>query len=242
MLVRKIYRTPLLLLLGFCLILDIYSQPKNVTIQGMGGIGFGLFVPMMGSESSRLEVLGTPYISDSWMYGSFTVSDSVRYEGLLRYNVFTQEMEFIYNSDTVLVTAPFRLSGINFSGKKFEHALYIEEKGKTEWLGSAYFEVLNSGTIALLRKNYVKIEENSFARNYMGGGGDGREYYVHKSALYFRNEPGTEAVKFEKRQRYLLRIMKKHEKEVLEFIRENKLNIRNEKDLILVFDFYNQLS
>jgi hypothetical protein len=161
---------------------------------------------------------------------------------LFRYNIYNQEIEFITGTDTLSIAAPMNVDSIMFSGKSFTYALYIEEKRGVDAIASAYFEILNRGKCSLLKKNYVDIEENSYASNYMGGGGDGRDYFIHKSSLYYRSDPGSAAIKFQKSKRQILKIFSDKKDEISSYIKENNLNVSSENDLIRIFNYYNQIS
>ncbi|MGC9342832.1 MAG: hypothetical protein ACP5E3_09035, partial [Bacteroidales bacterium] len=82
---------------------------------------------------------------------------------------------------------------------------------------------------------------NSYAKNYMGGGGDGREYFIHKSSLYYKPEPGSAAFKLQKNRRKILNIFKDKKEEISLFMKQNDLNVSNEEDLIKIFNYYNQI-
>lgn len=226
------------ILLFFLIIIIPAKSQEVIKIQGQG---LNMFIPIFRDEI-ELDVLGTPYMNDSWMYGYFNAYDTIKIEGLFRYNVFNQEIAFINGEDTLSIAAPLNVDTISFSGKYFTYSLYIEEKRGTDALASAYFEILNEGDFKLLKKNYVEIKENSYAKNYMGGGGDGREYFIHKSSLYYKPEPGSAAFKLQKNRRKVLNIFEDKKSEISDYIKENKLNISNEKDLIKIFIYYNQIS
>ena len=208
-----------------------------VQIQGRGVI---MFLPFF-KEDAQLDILGTPFMSESWMYGSFHAYDTIRIEGLFRYNIYNQEIQFIHGTDTLSIAAPLNVDSINFSGKNFTYSLYLEEKKGTDALGSAYFEILNEGDLMLLKKNYVEIRERSYAKNYMGGGGDGREFYYHNSSYYYKPAPGAAAIKMKKNRKFILGIFGEKKEEVLSYIKENQLSLKNEEDLEKIFSYYNRL-
>jgi hypothetical protein len=229
-------------LIGILVLFLIISLPaKSQEVIKIQGQGLNMFIPIFRDEI-ELDVLGTPYMNDSWMYGYFHAYDTIKIEGLFRYNVFNQEIAFIYGEDTLSIAAPLNVDTIAFSGKYFTYSLYIEEKKGPDVLASAYFEILNDGDFKLLRKNYVEIKENSYAKNYMGGGGDGREYFIHQSSLYYKPEPGSAAFKLQKNKREILHLFKDKKEEISSYIKQNKLSISSEKDLIKIFNYYNQIS
>jgi hypothetical protein len=229
-------------LTGILLFLMLFSIPlKAQEVIKIQGQGLNMFIPIFRDEI-ELDVLGTPFMSDSWMFGYFYAYDTIKIEGLFKYNVYNQEIAFIYGQDTMSIASPLNVDTIAFSGKNFTYSLYIEEKRGTDALASAYFEILNNGEFKLLKKNYVEIKENSYAKNYMGGGGDGREYFIHKSSLYYKPEPGSAAFKLQKNRRKILNLFEDKKEEISSFMKQNDLNVTSEEDLIKIFNYYNQIS
>jgi len=141
-------------------------------------------------------VIGTPYLNPDWMYGKLVLGDQTELEGLFRYNVYGQELEMVYNKDT---------------------------------LGQ------------LLIKYRADVENNSYSTTYMGGGGDGRDYYIHKSSYYYKITPGTAARKVKRRKKDLLTIFSDHKDEISLYMKSERLNPRVDEDLLALFRYFDQL-
>ena len=75
----------------------------------------------------------------------------------------------------------------------------------------------------------------------MGGGGDGRDYYIHKSSYYYKIAPGTAARKVKRRKKELLRIFSDHKDEISSYMNSERLNPRLDEDLIALFRYFDEL-
>ncbi len=216
---------------------QLSGQIKNVNIVGSFTGAFKI-----SPDNIRYDILGTPYLNQQWMYGKLLLNDETKFEGLFRYNVFHQELEMIYNMDTLAISAPFFVKELYFSNKKFIYSLSIEQDFKQDYLTSAFFEVLYDGHCKLLLKHRVDIENNSYATTYMAGGGDGRDYYVHKSFYYYKQNPGGAAKKLRRKRREILNIFSDKKQEIEQFLTTNYINLKSDDDLVRVFEYYDSLT
>jgi hypothetical protein len=128
------------------------------------------------------------------------------------------------------------------NNRTFVYSLCISENSDQEFVSADYFEVLSAGRMQLLANHYSEIETNSYATNYGGGGGDGRNYFVHKTSLYYRNGDTGAARKLQKKKKQILNLMGERKQEVVQYIREARLILRRDEDLVQLFDFYNKLN
>ena len=230
---------PLILILTVLFVVSFHltGQVSGVNIGGNNFTGSFQISP----DNYADPVLGTPYLNPDWMYGNLVLADQTELEGLFRYNVYGQELEMVYNEDTLGISAPFSVGELSLSNKRFIHSLLIEKEYREKYLSAAFFEVVYDGNCQLLIKHRADVENNSYSTTYMGGGGDGRDYYVHKSSYYYKIAPGTAAKKVKRRKKDLLRIFGSHETEIKSYMKSERINPRVDEDLLALFRYYNEI-
>ena len=228
-------RARLIFLLIMMPLLNVSGQIQQVNVSGSSN--FGLTI----SPQADHTVLGSPYLNPQYMFGKVEIEDEKPVETLLRYNVFSSELEMIMGRDTIAIVKPFLLKDFILNNRTFIYSLYIGRDADKEYVSADYFEVLSGGRIQLLANHYAEIENNSYATNYGGGGGDGRDYYVHKTSLYYRKGEQGAARKLRRKKKQILELMGDRKQDVAEYIREARLILRRDEDLIKLFDYYNSL-
>jgi hypothetical protein len=161
-------------------------------------------------------------------------------DGLFRYNLYAQEFEMIFNRDTFAIKSPLDIRSITMSNKKFIYGFYIDREFGNDYLGSSYFEVLNEGKCKLLARHEIKIKENSGPVTHSWAS-DGSDLFVKVRQLYIQKGEGMEVVQFKKNKKQLKEIFADRYFEVEQYIRNEKLSVKDEQELIKVFNFYNKL-
>jgi hypothetical protein len=104
-----------------------------------------------------------------------------------------------------------------------------------------YFEVLNQGNCQLLIKYQMDYRLNRFVPYYAGGGGDGSYRYIPSVYYYMRFNTDEPAIKLERSKHFFKKSFPQYKNEISDFIKKNKVNLNNKKDLIKVFDYINLL-
>jgi hypothetical protein len=226
----------IIIILASLSIINLKGQVQSINIKGSYSEFFQIH-----PNKYQYDVLGSPYLNSQWMYGSLTLANGTNLEGLFRYNVYNQEIEMIYNNDTLGITASFSIEELNFDNKKFKYLPCFERDFNNDYLTSALFEVLYEGHCQLLMKHYAEIENNSYSVNYMGGGGDGRDYFRLKSSYYYKRDPGEAARKLNGHRKESYKIFSDKQDEIKQFIRMEGINLHSSKDLIRLFNYYDNL-
>ncbi len=191
---------------------------------------------MQFSKENR-EIIGTPFLNDDFLFGVLVFHDGTRIEGQrYRYNIYADEMQFIFKEDTVSIYQPLKVKSIEMGKQKFIHDLWISGPDQME---AGYFEVLAEGEASLLLRRIVRLEVDEYVPNYMGGGGSKDLYYKHSKFYYIKYL--DEAARKVRNKKDLLNILSNHKSEINGYVKENHLKIRKEKDLIDIIAFYNKL-
>ena len=251
-------RIHLVMVLVLWLISSASSQVQNINI---GGSFSGSFM-LSGSAEAAYEISGSPYLSETWMFGSLEMKGDIveqarsdqkkkaqlqedqinefsKINGLFRYNLYAQEFEMVYDRDTFAIVAPFHIKSISISNMKFLPGLYVKRGGSRPYLGSAYFQVLSEGRCKLLLRHDVKIKGGSGPVTYSWAGG--ADAFVQYQQIYYQESEGSEVVLLKKRKKSIRKLFTDRSDEVEEFIRREKININDNAGLTKVFNYYNKL-
>jgi len=205
-----------------------FAQIKTVTVSGQN---FAWAVKYY-SENSALPVIGSPYLNSDWMMGTLVLHSNQILDGFFRYNLMDQEMEMIYKSDTLLISNPGSIKYIQFSNKNFLYLPLIERINSKEFIRFAFCEEIVKGKIGIYKNYIIDVKNNSYASNYMGGGGDGRDYYLKSSVLLYKRANSEVLRELPLNPKRLSYVMGINYLNVKEIIRKNKLDLSREKDMI----------
>jgi hypothetical protein len=215
------------------------GQIRSTTIQGYGStsisVSFNTFVDYDASDSG---ILGTPYLHSDWMFGELILDDTIIFKSLFRYNLVRQEIELIVDKDTLAFQQPLRMNSFTIGDKAFVYNLILKEDFAGPYLEGSFFEVVVDGKAQLLKK-YDKV---------IGGGFDGTRYaaatssiksYQVKQTYYVRkaNQDYPQPIRISKRT--VMKLFSDREQDVKAFRSENSINVKEEKELIKLFNYYN---
>ncbi len=231
------------LLLSSCLLffLNVSSQNKlgdDGTIQGSststisndesGGSG--------SSSSSFERDLGIPssIYFNNWTVGTVVLKDrTIHKDWPLRYNIHTQQMQFVYEGDTAAFAHPEEISTITIADHKF---LFDEFLCENDIKRKGYLELLVDGNCKLylhrcIAYRYVDACAEPGAENVK------EEYYMAKR--YLISENGSLPVILPEKKKELILMLDDEDKNIKMYIRDNHIKLCNEDDLKELFSYYN---
>ncbi len=233
------------LLLSFCLLIfiSISAQNKLGSDGSIPGSSSSSSInpenESTGSGSNSVTVrqeLGTPtsiYFND-WTAGKIVLKDNTVYEDwLLRYNIYNQQMQYIYNGDTSAFGNPDEILSITINQHTF---LFKEFECENNIIRKGYLELLVDGDCKLYLHRciaYRYVDECAepgaeFVRE---------EYFMAKR--YFISENGGLAVFLPEKKKALISKLDSEGKDIKLFIKSNKIKLYNEDDLKELFSYYN---
>lgn len=188
------------------------------------------------NQNSTKSLSGDFYL-DEWKAGSIFFSESTEpltaYK--LRYFVFGEVFHLLSEkNDTLLLKKSHLIDSIIINDKKYIQRSYIVNNK----IKQSYFEELSYGKMNLLKKH-----SNVFVKNNdrTATGYDTRkpDTYKIESTLYYQY-PDKIALQLPTKRKKIIQLL--HDDRLMEFLESHKLNIRKEKDLIKLFNYYNTLN
>ena len=223
-----IYRLLISCCIAFLFSLSAVSQVKTVNIAGQS---FSWAVKYYGNNEA-LPVIGSPYLNKDWLYGTVTLHSNQILNGSFRFNLLDQEMEMIYKNDTLIIANPESIRFINFSNKNFYFLPVIEKNNGKEFIRFAFCEQVLKDPVGIYKNYMIDIKNNSYASNYMGGGGDGRDYYHKNSKLLYKGANSEVLKELPLNIKKLSIALGIDYLSLKKKIRDNDLDISKEKDII----------
>jgi hypothetical protein len=227
----------------FSVLLNANAQFSRVAIGSLHEFEYNRFAATI-SPVLYHDISGSPYLYDHFTLGSVILKDSTAFTVPLRYNINSQELEFIAGYDTMVFLKPFELSEFQTSNRRFIYQFLIEREYGRAYISASYFELLCEGNYTLLKKYGNNLKTNAYEINPLyGGTGRVSSSYRNNYRFYYTEGPGTAARPLPRNRRAILRSFPQGKRELLkEYIKEQRLSMLYEADIRAVFDYYNQLA
>lgn len=202
-----------------CLAYSSATAQIAVSADPVGG------TPMTGQV--YMNIKGSPYLLENWEKGNVIMASGQRFEGLEL--MFDQVANQVLFKDSKGEVKAFNQPIISFTIGEEAQKHYFA-KG----IDGVFYERLISGKVNLWKKNHkTLIDEKPYGsatvqRNVLNN----TTYYVGELA---------QLTKIKNDKKSVVQIMSDRASEVEEYIKEQKLNPKNEADLFRIFLYYNGL-
>lgn len=242
------------MLLGFFAIVSTtvssqYAGQASSNMSAGGGAGAtGQIYDLMGPINDRLKknedlyvgFQGSPYLSNKFLPTTIFYGNKEMGKTYYRYNALNEEIEIKKtNSEDEGIQGLSRDKEISIlvNGKKMSFKTFTTSKNNT--LNGYLVTLIDGKTYDLYKRNYVKFTEgkpapNSFVKAVPARFSQYTEYYFQKEGVNRMDE-------IKLKNNHLLKVLNNPKKtELKTFLKENDLNIKEEADLIKVFNFLNQ--
>lgn len=178
---------------------------------------------------------GSPYVNDEFEEGKVYVNGDVSLQNLMRYNAYNSEIEIYVGEKEYAPLLKRAYIIAKIGDRTFKMVPFITDKGLQR---VGYFNPLNEGNTVLLFKPEVRLRQGKIPdTNY-------DRYrpptYIDVSSYYIKKGEAP-AEKTHLSKKWVLKNLGDKKKELQEYISNNKLSLRKEKDVIAVLDYYNSL-
>lgn len=173
------------------------------------------------------------YIDKDWAIGKIVLLDGGVIDNyLLRYNLLTDQMEFIFGNDTLVFVNPQNINTVTFG----EHTFVYENYLSGHVVQQGYFELIVPGKNKLMVKRWV-AKQKPDAR--YPDDPSLTKYKVEE--CYFISKPGIPANKLACNRRSVLMFLNGHNEDIAEYLRITGNKVHTIEDLILLVSYYNSL-
>ncbi|MCO4293155.1 hypothetical protein NF867_09790 [Solitalea sp. MAHUQ-68] len=210
----------------------------NITAQDLDGyrLSGGAYI----SPKEYVLYLKLPFFKETFLKGKITTAKGRVVTPIdLRFDMFTNELQYLYNKRVYLVSEPvsefilFEPIGDSIVEYKFRK-YQLENHGKVE---PVFCEVLYDGSIKLLK--YVKKSEMNVSEMTQA---TTKKTFIDYEVLYLQQEDKP-LLKLDKNVKNLLSLIPfNKQQQVEDYIKLNKIKINNKEQLTNVLIFYDSLN
>ncbi|MFW6327994.1 MAG: hypothetical protein ACOC2F_06735 [Bacteroidota bacterium] len=185
-----------------------------------------------GTSYNKIE--GSAYLDQDFIPGEVKLNDTTRFEEVpLRYNVYSDKMEFMTPQNYILeidnsdANFTFYIGDQTFKNKNY---LYNNEKQK------GILELLSDGEIKLYKKHRISFEPATKPKGFQEAEPD--RFEKEKDRYFISIE--EERPQLVMRKKDLEKILKPHCPDIKDYIKSERIKVKNEKDLIKLIEHCNQ--
>lgn len=181
--------------------------------------------PMTGQ--AYMNVKGSPYLYEDWEKGDVTLASGRKFESIdLMYDLIANQVIFKdSDGESKLFSQPIKTFNIVKSSE-----IHSFERG----MDGAFYEKLVTGNTTL----WKRIAKSIIDEKPYGSATLQRNILTN---IYYYTGEIAQPVKFKTDKKSVLALLINKNNELEEFIKNDKINTRNEVDLIRLFQYYNSL-
>lgn len=220
--------------LAFLLSLVITSTAQNLWLGAEGQRYYDELLTRKALKGETGSYEGSPYMDEEFTEASIKSSDNQVFEKVpLRYNVYydlfeVQMEDAVYNLKRGGIVTEVKLPGHYFIYTEYD---YLSTEGE------GYLELVSMGDYSLYKKYQVVFKEAEPAQPYM----DAKPaMFQHRDPLFFIARGDQQPV-FIKNKRDLFELAGDKEKVLKDYIKDRRLQLRNEEDIIKAVEFLNNM-
>jgi len=188
------------------------------------------------------EILGSPYLTDNFIKSKVYFGEELVGDFYIRYNALNSEIEIKKtnleeeNPKRLLADRDLR---VKYGMRELRFTTYITKKDETK---NGFLSIIEDGNnYTLYHRLAVKYSQGKAAANSMVN--DIPSRYAHFVEYYYKKKGVDRIDQLLQKKGSLLKILDKElRQEVSTFLKENKIDLGNEEDLIKTFEYINSLN
>ena len=186
------------------------------------------FHPEKATEYKDVE--GTPYLNSEFFVGNFVLSDSSILEIPIRYNVYSDEMQYQVEGVNYIVGNPLAIEKVQIAESVFKYIPFINKGG--------YFELIESGKCSLVKKRVVKYKPAEGPKAMVGVAVPAE--FIKEPAVFYIINNQSQVFKI-KNKKSIIEAFQDQKQKIEDFIKTERINNIKKENLIKVVTYYNKL-
>lgn len=213
----------LVFVLGFTFCIASLNSQAVVKVDRQGGV-------TLNDEDD--DIRGSKYLYKDWVEATIIDTDDKMITDVsVNYNGYTKKFEMLERGNKKVELNSWLYQQINVYKDKKMHTFKLYKDGDTP----AYFKVIYEGEKAsFLEKFDTKLKVDEIP-NY--GSSTSTKKYLNRKSTYIYTEGNLIEVK--RKDKDIVKVLGK--KELKKYIKENKLKIKEDKDLSALFEYHESL-
>jgi hypothetical protein len=180
------------------------------------------------------NVLGTPYLNDSFADGEVRFHKGNHSIVSVRYNIHNDWIEYQQNNQTYILDPDNRIKEVKIGEDIFVVEKY-KSKGRFKY---GYFKLIDSGKVTLLAKQVVIFEDYQEAKALESSSSPAK--YTRAPDQFFLKIGEGELKKTDRLKEMIESFPDKHG-ELTDFAKKEKISPRKENEVRKLVDYYNRL-
>jgi hypothetical protein len=220
--------------------LGLYAQ-RTINVDSVSGhYDIGAFFSVVNGEPFATAkfirlVEGSAFFKDDWNIGNVTLLNGASYSNIsLRINLLDKQLHFLKDG-TEFIADKF-IKEVSFADKKTGDT-FVFRTGFPPVPGSSprsLFQVLADG-----KAQFLKLYNKDISESKPYGSATYEQRVITNSAYYILKN--NEMVKVKNDRETIESVLADKQHLIKEFLSKNKLNFRNEKDIVTLLRYYNSL-
>lgn len=232
---KQIQRLTIILLV----ILPMIGKSQNIILKTIDDVRFSKMIngEHFGLQELTLkDIQGSPYLNDEFEKGTVITTQGEKYVDIpLRYDQYQDEMEFEKEGKAMAFSPKSVVKRAEFGNRIFTYTTYQFTDNKTK---QGYFEILADGNVRLLSQHTIKFFDKEKEKPYV----DPKPARFDWPLEVFYIQIGAFPAQHISKKKNLLEAFPKHQKEVADYYKANKLSSKSKDDLIKLVNYYNSLN
>lgn len=177
---------------------------------------------------SEKDIAGNPYLDRRFQKSYILKITGAEVKDLsLRYNLYTNNMEFKKDGKIMTLAVPAEIERINMGGKIFIYTRYMTSID----ICAGFFQVLYDGSYQLLKKDRAILKMPQDNTNPA----DSMRFEQTEPLYYLRYGKGIAHLAYS--QKTLIKTLQPIQQNIVNYIKSNKINTKNEAKLIDLMNF-----
>jgi hypothetical protein len=178
------------------------------------------------------DIAGSAYLSKQFQPSYVSKINGAEIKDMpLRYNIYNDQMELKKDGKVMSIALPNEVERINMGGKVFIYKPYMTARN----VRAGYFQVLYEGDYQLLKREQVKLRSPSEKTNQ----DDSLRFERTPPQFYLRYSNGM--AHLVNSQKTLIKILQPIPQKLIDYIKSNKINTRDEKQLVDLMEYMDQV-
>jgi hypothetical protein len=176
------------------------------------------------------DIEGSPYLNSEFMDGVLYLKDSTAVKLPLRYNIYTDEMEYQLKGSNYSVGNPQSLNKILLGESVFVYLPFIQKGG--------YFELFELGNCFLVQKKMLKFNPAESAKPIVGVAIPAK--FIRERDIFYMVVNHSQAFKIVN-MKAVINALQDQKLKIENFIKQEKIKNTKKENLIKIVKYYNSL-
>ncbi|KAA3436445.1 hypothetical protein [Rufibacter hautae] len=186
-----------------------------------------------------VNVEGSPFLQEDFSKGTITLPNGTTHKDVeLKFDMVEGLLQFKNKHGIVMeLTQPVSSFSINYSPDKITEQTRTFVSGQTvdkNALDNTFYEVLSTGPVSLLKRDFKVIREDKAFNSATV------TKRIAEVTIYYLKQ-GDELTKIKNEEKSVLSALKNKKDTLKGYITANKLNLKNDKDLTQLINYYNTI-